>query len=132
MKSVASEFPVEFENVNIQSRNPPTIVVIQTADPDFPQPIVRFSYATKKKKEKKSATCQKNSETTGARVKFVSLKMSNDKCFNTFESLAVGSEWKPVEEVRPMSVPIYASSTFKVTSVAHGEALSGGKVQSKE
>ena len=53
---------------------------------------------------------------------------SEDFVFNSFDSLAVGSEWKPAEDVRPINVPIYSSSTFKVSSVAHGEALSNGKV----
>ena len=47
---------------------------------------------------------------------------------NSFESLAVGSQWIPVEEPHPINVPIFSSSTFKVSSVAHGEELATGKV----
>lgn len=48
---------------------------------------------------------------------------------NSFESMAVGSEWVPVEEAHPINVPIFSSSTFKVTSVAHAEELATGKVR---
>ena len=48
--------------------------------------------------------------------------------FNSFESLAVASEWNPVEEARPINVPIFSSSTFKLSSVAHAEELATGKV----
>ena len=47
---------------------------------------------------------------------------------NSFESLAVASQWTPVEEARPINVPIYSSSTFKLSSAAHGEELASGKV----
>lgn len=51
--------------------------------------------------------------------------------FNSFESLAVESEWRVAEEPGPINVPIFSSSTFKLSSVAHGEALAGGKVRSQ-
>ncbi|KAL9974389.1 hypothetical protein ACROYT_G011413 [Oculina patagonica] len=54
--------------------------------------------------------------------------MADEESFlNSFESLAVASEWKPVEEPRPINVPIFSSSTFKLSSVAHAEELASGK-----
>lgn len=50
---------------------------------------------------------------------------------NSFESLAVESEWKLEEEPSPINVPIFSSSTFRLSSVAHGEALASGKVRSQ-
>ena len=53
---------------------------------------------------------------------------ARDSFLNSFESLAVASEWTPMEEARPINVPIYSSSTFKLSTVARGEELSTGKV----
>ena len=53
---------------------------------------------------------------------------ARDSFLNSFESLAVASEWTPMEEARPINVPIYSSSTFKLPTVARGEELSTGKV----
>ena len=53
---------------------------------------------------------------------------AKDSFLNSFESLAVASEWTPMEEARPINVPIYSSSTFKLPTVARGEELSTGKV----
>lgn len=53
---------------------------------------------------------------------------ARDSFLNNFESLAVASEWTPMEEARPINVPIYSSSTFKLPTVARGEELSTGKV----
>ena len=56
--------------------------------------------------------------------------MANKQSFlESFESLAVGSEWKPAEEPNPINVPIFASSTFKLSSVDHAEELALGKVR---
>lgn len=52
---------------------------------------------------------------------------ARDSFLNSFESLAVASEWTPMEEARPINVPIYSSSTFKLSTVARGEELSTGK-----
>lgn len=46
---------------------------------------------------------------------------------NSFESLAVESEWKLAEEPNPINVPIFSSSTFRLSSVAHGEAVASGE-----
>jgi len=53
---------------------------------------------------------------------------ARDSFLNSFESLAVASEWTPMEEARPINVPIYSSSTFKLPTIARGEELSTGKV----
>ncbi|XP_068721462.1 cystathionine gamma-synthase-like [Montipora capricornis] len=53
--------------------------------------------------------------------------MCNGLKRKAFESLAVGSEYIPVEEPNPINVPIYSSSTFKISSVDHGEDLATGK-----
>lgn len=53
---------------------------------------------------------------------------ARDSFLNSFESLAVASEWTPMEEARPINVPIYSSSTFKLPTIARGEQLSTGKV----
>ena len=50
---------------------------------------------------------------------------------NSFESLAVESEWKLTEEPNPINVPIFSSSTFRLSSVAHGEAVASGEVRSQ-
>ena len=54
--------------------------------------------------------------------------MCNGLHRKAFESLAVGSEYIPIEEPNPINVPIYSSSTFKISSVDHGEDLATGKV----
>lgn len=53
---------------------------------------------------------------------------ARDSFLNSFESLAVASEWTPMEEAHPINVPIYSSSTFKLPTIARGEELSTGKV----
>lgn len=45
----------------------------------------------------------------------------------SFDSLAVGSNWIKPEEPDPINVPIFASSTFKTSSVDHAEELALGK-----
>ena len=58
--------------------------------------------------------------------------MADEESFRkSFDSLAVASEWKRGEEPRPINVPIFSSSTFKVSSVAHGEELASGKVRTQ-
>ncbi|XP_027053503.1 uncharacterized protein LOC113680666 [Pocillopora damicornis] len=54
--------------------------------------------------------------------------MANENSLlESFESLAVGSDWKKPEEPDPINVPIFASSTFKTSSVDHAEELALGK-----
>ncbi|KAJ7376647.1 hypothetical protein OS493_033529 [Desmophyllum pertusum] len=54
--------------------------------------------------------------------------MADEKSFlSSFESLAVASEWNPAEPPHPINVPIFSSSTFQLSSVAHAEELAGGK-----
>ncbi|PFX20326.1 Cystathionine gamma-synthase [Stylophora pistillata] len=54
--------------------------------------------------------------------------MANENSFlESFESLAVGSDWIKPEEPDPINVPIFASSTFKTSSVDHAEELALGK-----
>lgn len=56
--------------------------------------------------------------------------MANENSLlESFESLAVGSDWKKPEEPDPINVPIFASSTFKTSSVDHAEELALGKVR---
>ncbi|KAK2559712.1 L-methionine gamma-lyase [Acropora cervicornis] len=53
--------------------------------------------------------------------------MCNGRMEKAFESLAVGSEYIPAEEANPINVPIYSSSTFKISTVDHAEDLATGK-----